>query len=203
MPLSNIDSASLANLLGQLAAEGGQAVEADLKVLQGRFPSLPWYVLLAALAAGGGQSVTLKDGLSTILATVTGVLGGFNALATVATVGSGLNPAVPRLADVFKNGAAFVSGTYAAPVAFWTPAAGKRFRLLGGFFSAAVAPASGIALCDNIAANEFMRLPVFGANTPFTLPPLGNGFLSAAANNALVIGAAGQTLTGVLFGTEE
>ena len=48
------------------------------------------------------------------------------------------------------------------------------------------------------------RTPLLLANTPLVAPPMGNGFLSAAANNVLKadVTATGN-ISGLVFGTEE
>src|SRR5258708_16555545 len=61
MALVNIDSATIAALLAQLANESAQSVEADYPVLLRRFPSLPWRDILSAI---GGGSALFAGGLA-------------------------------------------------------------------------------------------------------------------------------------------
>lgn len=90
-----------------------------------------------------------------------------------------------------------------AETTLWTPAAGKRFRLLGYSLSSATT-ASAITLRDNTAGPTFMFIPNQALGVPVTSPDLGNGYLSLTANNVLTaLGGAGQILSGFLFGTEE
>lgn len=90
----------------------------------------------------------------------------------------------------------------------WTPAAGKRFRLLGGCVSIGTA-AGNVTLKDNTAGTTILILPKAPVDTPFNLPPLtdgGNaqGIISAQGDNVLTAtGAASATISGFLFGTEE
>jgi hypothetical protein len=94
---------------------------------------------------------------------------------------------------------ALVAGTGAT---IWTPAAGKKIRLMGGWFSSSVAAA--LILGDNAVGTVIFPTPVLAAAGIFTLPPLGNGQLLALANNVLKLDCtAGTTVTGCVFGTEE
>lgn len=106
-----------------------------------------------------------------------------------------------RTPFVFKpiNGVALTAGTGAT---VWTPAAGKKVRLMGGWFSSSAAAA--LILADNLVATVIFPTPVLAAGGIFTLPPMGNGPLLAAANNVLKLDCtAGTTVTGCVFGTEE
>jgi hypothetical protein len=85
----------------------------------------------------------------------------------------------------------------------WTPAAGKRFRVLGWTLrnNQEGNPANQLDLLD--LATRWGALGT-NINSPLTSPPLGNGYLSIAANNTLRIqpGAA-CVLSGMFWGTEE
>lgn len=84
----------------------------------------------------------------------------------------------------------------------WTPTSGKKFRLMGGSIS--VSSACSVLFEDNAAGTTIHRTPQLLANTPYYFS-LGNGKLSAAANNVLKATASTGTVTvsGTLFGTEE
>lgn len=104
-----------------------------------------------------------------------------------------------RTPTVFKKiaGVAVAAGT---PVSVWTPAAGKKFRLMGWALSLSVAGA--VILDDN--GSEIIRTPAMAAGVGLVSPPMGNGLLSAAANNPLKIDVtAGGNVHGYVFGTEE
>lgn len=94
----------------------------------------------------------------------------------------------------------------AAEATIWTPAAGRKFRLMG-YNLTALGAAGNIVLKDNTAGAALPVVLPFGAiganlNSPY--PGMGNGILSATINNVLTAtGAAGQTLSGYLLGTEE
>jgi hypothetical protein len=84
----------------------------------------------------------------------------------------------------------------------WTPGAGKKFRLMGYALSSSAAAA--IIFGDNAVGTVLHRTPLLAAAGVFASPPMGNGQLSAAANNVLKIDVSvNSTLTGFLFGTEE
>ena len=111
-----------------------------------------------------------------------------------------------RTPNVFKKLQA-VSVTAGTPVAVWTPAAGKKFRMMG--FILATTVAGSILMEDATGgANEFHRVPLLTGTTapppPIASPPLGNGYLSTTANNALFIDVTVTgVVSGVIYGTEE
>jgi hypothetical protein len=94
----------------------------------------------------------------------------------------------------------------AAETTIWTPATGRKFRLLG-YNLTALGAAGNVVLKDNTAGATIPILPSFpaiGANDKVLPPALGNGYLSAAVNNVLTAtGVASQTLSGFLVGCEE
>jgi hypothetical protein len=105
-----------------------------------------------------------------------------------------------RVAVTFKDLNA-VSITTIATV--WTPAAGKKFRLMGGTISASVAGA--VLFEDNAAGagNFVWRTPKLLVDTPYSFLVGNNGKLSAAINNVLKATLASASISGTLFGTEE
>jgi hypothetical protein len=85
----------------------------------------------------------------------------------------------------------------------WTPAGGKKFRLMGFVLTQGVLTGA-ITLKDNTAGTTILVIPPTTVGVAFASPPMGNGFLSAAANNVLTAtGVATETITGYFFGTEE
>ena|SRR5258706_5729559 len=98
-----------------------------------------------------------------------------------------------------------VAITAATPVAVWTPATGKRFRLLG--FCLVPTVAASILFEDATGAgNEFLRFPLTAAvPTAQVMINLGMfGYLSTTANNALFLDVtATATVSGFVYGTEE
>jgi len=102
-------------------------------------------------------------------------------------------------ASVFKNLAA-VSVTAGTPVAAWTPTASKKFRVLGFMLSLSVAGA--VILKD--ATTEKLRTPLMAAGVGLASPQMGDGILSALADNVLNIDVtATGTVSGFIFGIEE
>jgi hypothetical protein len=91
----------------------------------------------------------------------------------------------------------------AAEVAIWTPAVGKKFRLMGYVLESGTI-GGNVLLKDGTGGTTIHIVPFGAANGVITTPPMGNGQLSTAVNNALTAtGTATQTLSGTLFGTEE
>lgn len=85
----------------------------------------------------------------------------------------------------------------------WTPAAGKKFRVMGFCLADGVVTGT-VVLKDNTAGTTIFTIPADSVGVGFCSPPMGNGVLSAAANNVLTAtGASTQTITGFLYGTEE
>ena len=104
------------------------------------------------------------------------------------------------VAAVFKEIKA-VAVTAATPVSVWAPASGKKFRLLGFMLSLSVA---GEIFLEDATGVEFLRTPAMAAGIGLASPPLGLGYLSSAANNALFIDvSASGTVNGFVFGVEE
>ena len=105
----------------------------------------------------------------------------------------------PRTPVTFKTIAA-VAVTAGTPVAIWTPTSGKKFRVMGFMLSLSVA--GSVILKD--ATTEILRTPLMAAGIGQASPPMGNGILSAAANNVLNadVSATGS-VSGFVFGTEE
>jgi len=104
-----------------------------------------------------------------------------------------------RTPTVFKSLNALAIGSEAT---IWTPAAGKKFRLMGYNLMTGTA-AGSITLKDNTAGTTILIIPNATNGVPIQ-DSLGNGILSAAANNVLTAtGVATETLTGYVYGTEE
>lgn len=107
---------------------------------------------------------------------------------------------------VIKNFSATAIGSEAT---IWTPATGKKFRLLGGLLSVGTA-AGNVTLKDNTGGTTILILPKAPLDTPFSIAQLidgqsgAQGIISGAVNQVLTAtGAATATLSGYIFGTEE
>ena len=107
-----------------------------------------------------------------------------------------------RTPNIFKKLVA-VSVTAGTPVSVWTPAASKKFRMMG--FILATTVAASILMEDATgSANEFFRVPLLQASVPIASPQVGNGYLSTTANNQLFIDVTVTgVVSGVIYGTEE
>lgn len=90
-----------------------------------------------------------------------------------------------------------------AETTIWTPAAGKKFRLMGYAITQGAATGA-VTLRDNTAGTTILVIPPNTVGVVQLSPAMGNGILSAAANNVLTAtGVATETITGYVFGTEE
>jgi hypothetical protein len=90
--------------------------------------------------------------------------------------------------------------TVTSEVTVWTPANGKRFRLIGWDL---VCTADGsLTFKDNTAGATIYICPV-QAGVPVRMTIGMIGIQSAAANNVLTITGPTGTITGTIFGTEE
>ena len=104
-----------------------------------------------------------------------------------------------RTPSVFKSLAAVL---ITAQTTIWTPAAGKKFRLMGFVITQGVL-AGNVTLKDNTGGTTILVIPSTPIGQPLSVP-LGNGILSAAANNVLTAtGSATETISGFVYGCEE
>jgi len=128
-----------------------------------------------------------------------------NASATPTALAAGVYPLIyngatwdfQRTPVIFKP---FSLTAATAEVTIWTPSAGKKFRLMG--FVIGAGAATTILFNDNTGGTLIFTAKV---TTGIALAVnLGNGILSAVANNVLTVtrGTSG-TLDGTVFGTEE
>lgn len=105
-----------------------------------------------------------------------------------------------RTVTVYKTVSALVVTT---ETTVWTPAALKRFRLMGFCLTQGVVTGA-ITLKDNTAGATILVIPPNTIGVSQCSPALGNGYLSLAANNVLTAtGASTETVSGFFFGTEE
>ena len=104
--------------------------------------------------------------------------------------------------DTFKmiDAVAITAGT---PATVWTPASGKKVRLLGWFLSSSAAAA--LELQDSGAAGTVIaQTPLLAAAGVHDAPHLGEGLVLAAADNTLNLDVtASATVSGMVFGVEE
>ena len=104
--------------------------------------------------------------------------------------------------DTFKmiDAVAITAGT---PATVWTPASGKKVRLLGWFLSSSAAAA--LELQDSAAAGTVIaQTPLLAAAGVHDAPHLGEGLVLAAADNTLDLDVtANAIVSGMVFGVEE
>tara|TARA_B100000315_G_scaffold259169_1_gene313978 strand:+ start:880 stop:1494 length:615 start_codon:yes stop_codon:yes gene_type:complete len=104
--------------------------------------------------------------------------------------------------DTFKviDAVAITAGT---PATVWTPASGKKVRLLGWCLSASAGAA--LEFQDSGSAGTVIaQTPLLAAAGTHDAPPLGAGVLLAAADNTLDLDVtATATVSGMVFGVEE
>jgi hypothetical protein len=103
-----------------------------------------------------------------------------------------------RMANVFKTGA-FASG--ATPGTVWTPAAGKKFRLLGAIVMVNSTSVQSLELKDGAGGTTIAHLYVMG-HGPILLD-WGQGKLSSTANNVLEVVYPAIECRILAWGTEE
>lgn len=103
-----------------------------------------------------------------------------------------------RVSSARKDLNAVAVGTIAT---VWTPAAGKRVRLMGGVVS--VSAAGSLLFEDNAAGTFVWRTPKLATDSPYNFD-LGQGVALGAVNNVLklTLSVAGN-VTGTLYGVEE
>lgn len=88
----------------------------------------------------------------------------------------------------------------ATETTIWTPATGKKFRLMG--YTGGTSAAGTIALKDNTGGTSIFTSRT-GTSIPFS-SDLKRGILSATANNVLTITSSGAaSCTGTVWGIEE
>lgn len=164
------------------------------------------YTVAGALADGPmpvrpGSNLSNADGVGGVTGGLITGPGGVSPMEVRGWLFNGGTWDRPRTPAVFVDvpSAAVVAGT---GVVAWTPSAGKKFRLMGWALSLSVA--GSIIFCDNVVGAVVYRTPALVAGQPLASPSLGNGFLSAAANNVLRLDVtAGGNVSGFVFGTQE
>jgi len=104
--------------------------------------------------------------------------------------------------DTFKmiDAVAITAGT---PATVWTPASGKKVRLLGWFLSSSAAAA--LEFQDSAAAGTVVaQTPLLAAAGVHDTLHLGEGVVLAAVDNTLELDVtANATVSGMVFGVEE
>ena len=148
-----------------------------------------------------GVSAAGSDGVGNYIS-VLNAPGSVNS-APLATFPYGFNGATwdkIRVATVSKDLSTVALGSITT---VWTPASGKKFRLMGGTISSSAAVS--ILFEDNAAGTTIFRTPKLLVDTPYDFVVNGgNGKLSGAADRVLKATSSGAAnITGTIFGTEE
>jgi hypothetical protein len=108
--------------------------------------------------------------------------------------------AVPTV--ITKNVAA-QSITASTPFDLWTPASGKRIRILGFALSLTVAGSIVVKLKHSGSYSETLRTPLLLAGTGTTIT-LGSGIIPGVADDIIALDVSSSgSVSGFLFGTEE
>lgn len=157
---------------------------------------MPWHALgdVTGARSAGVNAHNNSDALatsSTLYSLLSGALG---------LVFNGVSWDRRRAPVIFKPLSAVV---ITSETTIWTPASGKKFRLMGGCLTQGVATGA-VTLKDNTAGSTILVLPphTIAVAKDFNLGEL--GILSGAADRVLTAtGASTETLTGFIFGTEE
>jgi len=136
-----------------------------------------------------GPQITVADNLVLTRALKVGAIGlGYD----------GTTADMLRIANVFKS--VDVSAKSSATTAPWTPASGKKFRLMGGLLSAE--DAETLTLVQGSSETTVFKIDVLD-EAPIYFD-LGQGILGSTADGTLSINSgSGTTVVGVLFGMEE
>jgi hypothetical protein len=116
-------------------------------------------------------------------------------------LGDGGQGQVLRTPAVFKHFAS-TAITAGAGMTVWTPASGKKFRLMGYCISSSVA--GQLIFGDNAVGTVIARSPaVAAAGIAQDGGSWGNGILSAAKDNVLKLDGPTGNVAGMVWGIEE
>ena len=124
-------------------------------------------------------------------------------LAAMSMVYDGANYDRPRTPDTFKPFSVTVASIGTGQTVWTVASTNKRFRLLG--FAVTSDKAVQVNFKDGSVATIFST-PVLVAATPFGVSGIGNGMLSASANNLLQLDVSASVpavISGTIWGTEE
>lgn len=159
----------------------GAAGQVDMAAAMGESTDSP--------ASDDGSMIGILKYLRTLLS---------SPLAITSTVLSDILLALPPQPNVFKTIAA---ADISSETTLWTPASGKKWRLMGGIIT--VTGATGnVVLKDGNSGATIFNIPNSVVGTPIPLQ-LGNGILSVVANNNLrAQGTTLQLLNGTIWGIE-
>lgn len=192
------DTLSVVALAQTIGQQNAQDFSTALVELARRYPAID-PSLMALLAAATPAPVAGAPGVAppTDATQVGGTDGAIFRAMLVDALGRVLTVGRTPLGLISKQFSAVAVG---AAGAVWTPAAGKKVRLLG--YSVYAAVAARFDLFDGNASGAFFTGSVGVVGTPSTVYLGPDGVLSAIANN-VISWTTGGTLTGTLWGAEE
>ena len=105
-----------------------------------------------------------------------------------------------REPKVFKS---FSGTVITSETTIWTPASGKKFRLMGFVITQGVAEGD-ITLKDDTGGTTILTIPSTPVGQPLAFSLGRIGLLSAVADNVLTAtGVSTETISGFVYGTEE
>ena len=157
------------------------------------------------LEDGNGNAMNMASGMpmsspviQALLTQIAALLAG-TLTANIGTMPSITVTGLPLQANVFK----FITTLdISSEATIWTPASGKKFRLMGGILTVTGA-AGNVVFKDGNSGSTILTLPNSLVGTPIPLN-MGDGILSTTANNNLRgSGGSLQLLNGTVFGREE
>jgi hypothetical protein len=156
----------------------------------------------------GGLAVWLKDrhgtrAVDTLVALDNvGLSRGVLMVGSIPMLHDGAQFVRQRTPTIYKmiDAVAVTAGTGAT---VWTPASGKKFRLMG--WSLSVSAAAALEFHDNAVGTVVLQSPLLAtAGLHESRGELGNGFLSGTADNVLKLDVtADAAVSGMVWGTEE
>ena len=164
----------------------------------------------AGAAAGKGLAVILQDGTGTTLGQIAsnptdavGQANGFLLTLAETYVYNGASLDRLRTPNIFKPFSVTVASIGTGQTVWTVASTNKRFRVMG--FAVTSDKAVQVNFKDGSVATLFAT-PAVVAATPFGVSGIGNGMLSASANNLLALDVSASVpvvLTGSVWGTEE
>ena len=197
---ATVDTLSVVALAQTIGAQNAQDFATAIVELARRYPTLNPQMLALMAAASPAPVAGAPAATAPTDATQVGGVDSGGLLRALAV------DALGRLQSVGRTpGGLVVTMTplagLAAGTTIWTPAAGKKFRLLGGILTGAVA---GVLVLGETGGTKFIRATVLaGAPVVLNLGP--DGYLSVTVNNVLTYDTTGTagTLVGTVWGAEE
>jgi hypothetical protein len=205
------DGSTVLHLLTDAAGRLAIATNAELGIVTETAP-----VSDTASSGLNGRLQRIAQRLSSLIALLPTALGGSGGLKAEGTgtagtpaggvvtvqgdgAGTALPVAVTGQPNVFKSLSAV---NISSETTIWTPAGGKKFRLMG-FVITQGTLTGDITLRDDTAGTTILVIPATPVGQPLSVS-LGDGILSSTADHVLTAtGVSTETISGFLLGREE